>query len=123
MYAPVADAGVAVLRELTTRFARALRGDDWLARSGVSEFAVLVSGTVADAENSMAELALLAETAGSQVLDALYQRRDSPDPALGAGVLEEPDLRVAAVGRGEAPVPPGTPQADDHERAADHEGQ
>ncbi|WP_156119125.1 putative bifunctional diguanylate cyclase/phosphodiesterase [Modestobacter caceresii] len=41
---------VAVLRELTTRFARALRGDDWLARSGVSEFAVLVSGTVADAE-------------------------------------------------------------------------
>ena len=51
------------------------------------------------------------------------RERDSPDPALGAGVLEEPDLRVAAVGRGEAPVPPGTPQADDHERAADHEGQ
>ncbi|MCZ2836000.1 putative bifunctional diguanylate cyclase/phosphodiesterase [Modestobacter sp. VKM Ac-2985] len=41
---------VPVLRELTTRFARALRGDDWLARSGASEFAVLVSGTVADAE-------------------------------------------------------------------------
>ena len=51
------------------------------------------------------------------------RERDSPDPALGAGVLEESDLRVAAVGRGEAPVPPGTPQADDHERAADHEGQ
>ena len=43
-----------------------------------------------DAENSMAELALLAETAGSQVLDALYQRRDSPDPAtyIGRGKVE-----------------------------------
>ncbi len=43
-----------------------------------------------DAENSMAELALLAETAGSQVLDALYQRRDTPDPAtyIGRGKVE-----------------------------------
>ncbi len=39
-----------VLRELTTRFSRALRGDDWLARAGVSEFAVVVDGTIADAE-------------------------------------------------------------------------
>jgi len=39
-----------VLRELTTRFSRVLRGDDWLARAGVSEFAVLVDGTIADAE-------------------------------------------------------------------------
>ena len=48
------------------------------------------SGTVQDAENSMAELALLAETAGSEVLDALYQRRDSPDPAtyIGRGKVE-----------------------------------
>ena len=38
----------------------------------------------------MAELALLAETAGSEVLDALYQRRDSPDPAtyIGRGKVE-----------------------------------
>src|SRR3954470_3510601 len=51
---------------------------------------VWTEGTVADAENSMAELALLAETAGSQVLDALYQRRDSPDPAtyIGRGKVE-----------------------------------
>jgi diguanylate cyclase (GGDEF)-like protein/PAS domain S-box-containing protein len=42
------DAGV--LRELATRFSRVLRGDDWLARAGVSEFAVVVDGTVADAE-------------------------------------------------------------------------
>ena len=51
---------------------------------------VWTSGSVQDAENSMAELALLAETAGSEVLDALYQRRDSPDPAtyIGRGKVE-----------------------------------
>src|SRR3954452_5652902 len=42
---------------------------------------VWTDGSIQDAENSMAELALLAETAGSQVLDALYQRRQRPDPA------------------------------------------
>ena len=41
---------VAVLRELTTRFTRVVRGNDWLARAGVAEFAVVVEGTVADAE-------------------------------------------------------------------------
>ncbi|CAN5238511.1 GTPase HflX [soil metagenome] len=51
---------------------------------------VWTEGTVDDAENSMAELALLAETAGSQVLDALYQRRQKPDPAtyIGRGKVE-----------------------------------
>lgn len=51
---------------------------------------VWTEGTVEDAENSMAELALLAETAGSQVLDAVYQRRDKPDPAtyIGRGKVE-----------------------------------
>jgi diguanylate cyclase (GGDEF)-like protein/PAS domain S-box-containing protein len=49
---PTAGDGAAgpVLGELTTRFARALRGDDWLARTGEDQFAVLVTGTVADAE-------------------------------------------------------------------------
>ena len=46
---------------------------------------VWTEGTVTDAENSLAELALLAETAGSQVLDALYQRRQRPDPATYVG--------------------------------------
>src|SRR5690349_19102712 len=46
---------------------------------------VWTDGTVADAENSMAELALLAETAGSTVLDAIYQRRQKPDPATYVG--------------------------------------
>ena len=51
---------------------------------------VWTEGSVGDAENSMAELALLAETAGSQVLDALYQRRQKPDPAtyIGRGKVE-----------------------------------
>ena len=51
---------------------------------------VWTSGTVADAENSMAELALLAETAGSEVLDAIYQRRQTPDPAtfIGRGKVD-----------------------------------
>ena len=43
-----------------------------------------------DAENSMAELALLAETAGSEVLEAVFQRRQTPDPAtyIGRGKVE-----------------------------------
>jgi GTP-binding protein HflX len=51
---------------------------------------VWTDGSVEDAENSLAELALLAETAGSEVLDALYQRRDKPDPAtyIGRGKVE-----------------------------------
>ncbi len=46
---------------------------------------VWTSAAVEDADNSLAELALLAETAGSQVLDALYQRRQKPDPATYVG--------------------------------------
>src|SRR3954470_16344502 len=51
---------------------------------------VWTEGSVEDAENSMAELALLAETAGSEVLDALYQRRQKPDPAtyIGRGKVD-----------------------------------
>lgn len=51
---------------------------------------VWTEGSATDAENAMAELALLAETAGAQVLDALYQRRQKPDPAtyVGSGKVE-----------------------------------
>lgn len=51
---------------------------------------VWTQGTVEDAENSMAELALLAETAGSEVLEAIFQRRQAPDPAtyIGRGKVE-----------------------------------
>ncbi|MGA0410609.1 MAG: GTPase HflX [Candidatus Nanopelagicaceae bacterium] len=52
---------------------------------------VWTEGTIKEAENSMAELAALAETAGSQVLDALIQRRVKPDPAtfIGSGKVSE----------------------------------
>ena len=53
-----------------------------------------------DAGTSLRELAALAETAGSQVLDALIQRRDHPDPAtyLGSGKAHELADAVAAAG-------------------------
>ena len=53
-----------------------------------------------DADTSLRELAALAETAGSQVLDALIQRRDHPDPAtyLGSGKARELADVVAAAG-------------------------
>src|SRR5437016_13630666 len=40
---------------------------------------VWTEGSSADARASLAELAALAETAGSQVLEGLIQRRDQPD--------------------------------------------
>jgi GTPase len=48
---------------------------------------VWTDGTLEMAENSMRELSRLAETAGSEVLDALVQRRGRPDAAtyVGAG--------------------------------------
>ncbi len=61
---------------------------------------VWTSGTLADAENSLAELARLAETAGSLVLDGLIQRRDRPDPAtyIGSGKAKELRDVVSAEG-------------------------
>ena len=57
-------------------------------------------GTVADAENSMRELAALAETAGATVLDGLMQRRAKPDAStyLGKGKAEEVAGIVKAMG-------------------------
>ena len=52
---------------------------------------VWTQGTAADAENTMAELKALAETAGSQVLEAVMQHRTTPDPAtyIGSGKVAE----------------------------------
>ncbi len=52
---------------------------------------VWTEGTLTDAEASLRELAALAETAGSQVLDGLVQRRDRPDSAtyIGSGKARE----------------------------------
>jgi GTP-binding protein HflX len=53
-----------------------------------------------DAENSLRELAALAETAGAVVLDGLLQRRPHPDPAtyLGRGKVEELAMVVQSLG-------------------------
>ncbi|HEX6148356.1 MAG TPA: GTPase HflX [Nocardioides sp.] len=61
---------------------------------------VWTEGTVEDAENSMAELALLAETAGSEVLEAVFQRRTKPDPAtyVGRGKVDAIGEIVQATG-------------------------
>jgi GTPase len=61
---------------------------------------VWTEGTLASAENSLRELSRLAETAGSQVLDALVQRRGRPDAAtyVGAGKARELAEIVAAHG-------------------------
>jgi GTP-binding protein HflX len=54
---------------------------------------------VEDAENSLRELAALAETAGAVVLDGMLQRRPHPDPAtyLGRGKVEELAAIVAGL--------------------------
>ena len=61
---------------------------------------VWTEGSLASAENSMRELSRLAETAGSQVLEGLIQRRSQPDAAtyVGAGKAAELADIVASVG-------------------------
>ncbi|MFJ6694488.1 GTPase HflX [Streptomyces sp. NPDC091272] len=54
---------------------------------------VWTSGTAQDADNSLAELAALAETAGALVLDGVVQRRDKPDPATYIGSGKALELR------------------------------
>ncbi|WP_082310729.1 GTPase HflX [Nonomuraea sp. SBT364] len=54
---------------------------------------VWTSGTAVDAENSLQELKLLAETAGSEVLEGLIQRRKFPDPATYIGSGKALELR------------------------------
>src|SRR3954454_6583173 len=58
---------------------------------------VWTSGTLLEAQNSLVELARLAETAGSQVLEALIQRRDRPDPATYIGSGKAKELRDIVV--------------------------
>jgi GTP-binding protein HflX len=61
---------------------------------------VWTEGSVSDAENSLIELAALAETAGSQVLEGLIQRRSRPDAAtfIGRGKVDEVLDVVVATG-------------------------
>ena len=61
---------------------------------------VYSQNSLEDAENSLHELAALAETAGATVLDGLLQRRPHPDPStyLGKGKAQELAGLVAALG-------------------------
>ncbi|HEY2225586.1 GTPase HflX [Actinomycetospora sp.] len=61
---------------------------------------VWTQGSAAAADASMVELARLAETAGSEVLDGLVQRRSNPDPGtfVGSGKVAELRETVSANG-------------------------
>ena len=61
---------------------------------------VWTDGSAADADASLAELAALAETAGSQVLEGMIQRRDKPDAStyIGSGKAQELREVVGATG-------------------------
>jgi len=61
---------------------------------------VWTTGTLVEAENSLHELARLAETAGSNVLEGLIQHRDRPDPATYIGSGKAKQLRDIVAARG-----------------------
>ncbi|MDT5132343.1 MAG: GTPase, partial [Mycobacterium sp.] len=61
---------------------------------------VWTEGSAADTEASLAELAALAETAGSEVLEGLIQRRDKPDASTYIGSGKARELRDIVVATG-----------------------
>jgi GTPase len=61
---------------------------------------VWTEGSAEDAENSLTELAALAETAGSQVLEGVVQRRSRPDAATFVGSGKVSELRDIALETG-----------------------
>src|SRR4051795_2126869 len=61
---------------------------------------VWTSETLIEAETSLQELKALAETAGSQVLEAVMQRRDRPDPATYIGSGKAKELRDIVLATG-----------------------
>ncbi|MCH9722528.1 MAG: GTPase HflX [Actinomycetia bacterium] len=61
---------------------------------------VWTEGSAADADASLAELAALAETAGSEVLEGIIQRRDKPDPATYIGSGKAIELRQIVIATG-----------------------
>lgn len=61
---------------------------------------VWTEGTAAEADASMVELAALAETAGSEVLEGLIQRRERPDPSTYIGSGKAVELREVVLATG-----------------------
>ncbi|MCO6006360.1 GTPase HflX [Actinoallomurus purpureus] len=82
------------LRDVTEVEYRALR----LER--VVLIGVWTDGDEAQADNSLHELALLAETAGSDVLEGMIQRRSKPDPATYIGSGKAAELRDVVISSG-----------------------
>src|SRR6476659_2570900 len=79
--------------------------------------AVWCEGTADDAENSMRELAALAETAGSEVLAGVVQRRSNPDPATYLGKGQAAELRDIVIAEGADTVICATERAPSQRRA------
>jgi GTPase len=61
---------------------------------------VWTDGSAADTQARMAELAALAQTAGSQVLEGLIQRRSKPDPSTYIGSGKAQELREVVLATG-----------------------
>jgi len=61
---------------------------------------VWTDGSAADADASLAELAALAETAGSEVLEGMIQRRDKPDASTYIGSGKAQELREVVLSTG-----------------------
>ena len=61
---------------------------------------IYTSGNADEAETSLYELAALAETAGSEVLDGVLQRRAHPDPATFLGKGKAAELAEIVAGNG-----------------------
>ena len=61
---------------------------------------VWTDGSAADADASLAELAALAETAGSEVLEGMVQRRSKPDPSTYIGSGKAQELREVVLATG-----------------------
>ena len=61
---------------------------------------IWTQGSAADADASLAELAALAQTAGSEVLEGLIQRRDKPDPSTYIGSGKAQELREVVLATG-----------------------
>ncbi len=78
---------------------------------------VYSGGSVTDAENSIRELAALAETAGAVVLDGLLQRRPHPDPSTYFGKGKAIELRDVVMATGADTVIADTELAPSQRRA------
>src|SRR3954463_3794811 len=61
---------------------------------------VWTEGSAKDVDASLAELAALAETAGSEVLEGMIQRRDKPDPSTYIGSGKAAELREVVIATG-----------------------